>query len=449
MKKNIKSHYLYQISFWIILSLIITIRICLWIIYFRNSQSSLWCGQNGHGMAIQDISFTGTVTTIKSSYKYTLQTQYWFIQTTIFTQPLYKIGDNFLLEGSFECVVASYKEATAFSYPLYQFTHTIIWTLKPTKVELIKNIPYNNIEHSAPSKLTLSILSTSSKIPPSLTTFSSKYQWIPAWVLYGVVDNIDPIVYQQFIDSWLVYLIAASWWNISLLVWALALLCITLSMRYKRYIRILATILYTYILRSNIALIRACFWYIITLVTSITGRVISNKQLLIRVTIWCIIYDPYILISSWWFILSIAGVRGILFTPRSLQQHRILRYIAPTVRVFFALLWPLFVLTQRINLITPFVSLPAQLSTVVISYISLIIVCVWDHIPWLSDILYWNIKWLIYGAKFASDHGVYISLKDILYSYLLWWIIWAIIYVAYKADLARYFMQTKNLKTKK
>ena len=409
--------------FWIFLAWIITYRIYVWLIWFQENQYQLWCGQTR-----QDIVITWTVLSYKPPQKYTLDTSHGIVQSTIFIQPHYTIGQTLLLEGSIECVKFNNHDAPPFSYPLYQFTHNIVWTVSPKKVTFISS---NTLPHISWTSL------SSPNIQDNITSFSSKYQWLPSWVLYGVTEQIDPVIYKHFIDSGLVYLIAASGGNISLLIATCSLIFLFLSFRHKNTLWLIATFLYTYSLRTNIALIRAFISYIILLITRNSGKTLLPGRLLTWVTIMCLVYDPYILVSSWWFVLSISGVRGIFYTPTNLNQHRLLRHIAPTVRVFFALLWPLFVLTQRINLITPLVSLPAQFLTVGISYLSLFVVFFGDHFIVVSWILELSIKWLILLATFAANHGIYISLYNTTTAYFLWVIVRLLLYRIYKISKLR------------
>ncbi len=392
----------------------------------------LLCGQTRH---VIDLVVDGRVVSEKKWYNYIVDTKYWFLKTTIFTQPIYKNNQFIHIVWTIDCAevytMQHTKTLTPFSYQLYLYTHKITATIKPKEIFLINTDNTTTKQITSPFFLYPSILSSQDS---QLSQFSSQYQWLPEWVLFGVTETMSPSLYQLFIDSGLVYLVAASWGNITFVVTLTSSILLFLIARKRRRIAFGSAFLYTYMLRSNIALIRAFTSYCIMFFMSQKWRRISSLHIYSIVVVLLTLYDPYILISSRGFVLSMSWERGIIMIPKPIWQHRILRYIAPSVRTFLALMWPLLVLTNKINATTIVVSLPAQILTTCISYLSLLVLFFWDSVFFVSILLKITINWLIMLAKRAILYKVIISSYSWYVAYILWFLIRSILYSLYKTQ---------------
>lgn len=259
------------------------------------------------------------------------------------------------------------------------------------------------------------------------TLFSSRYQGIPEGVLLWVTDGIPKGLYQTFLDSGLVYLVAASGGNIAFLTMLLGVVLFVFPRKKRATFQSLGVLTYGYALRSNMALQRAVLSAIVGSFLAKWGRKIDSQNLLLLVVVLCSLYNPYLLISSWWFVLSVAGVRGILHIPQYLNTRAILRSIAPAVRAFAALLWPLLLLTQKINFLTIVASVPAGFLTMIITYVSLIVLVLGWKIVFLSDVLFFLIKWLSFLTHFVADHGVYFMMDKPVLAYVMRGVLWLFI----------------------
>ncbi len=399
--------------------------------YKYSYYQKLLCGQSRR---VIDFVVDGRVVSEKKWYNYIVDTKYWFLKTTVFTQPTYKPNQSIRITWTIDCAevyaIQHTKPLTPFSYQLYLYTHKIIATIKPKEISLIKDNTILN-QTTSPSLLYPGIWPYQNY---QLLQFSSQYQWLPEWVLFGVTETMSPALYQLFVDSGLVYLVAASWGNIAFVVTLTSLILLFLVTRKRRYVAFWSVFLYAYMLRSNIALIRAFTSYCIVFFINQKWRRISSLQIYSIVVVLLTLYDPYILISSRGFILSMSWVRGIIMMPHSIWQHRILRYIAPSVRTFFALMWPLLVLTNKINATTIIVSLPAQILTTCISYLSLLVLFFWDSVFLISILLQTSINRLILLTKRAVSYKIIISSYNSYAAYFLWFAIWVILYCIHKTQ---------------
>lgn len=257
--------------------------------------------------------------------------------------------------------------------------------------------------------------------------FSSRFQGIPEWVLLWITDSIPKDLYQSFLDSGLVYLVAASGGNIAFLTALLWLLLLAIPIKARKRAQVGGVLSYGVALRSNVALQRAVLSSIFASILSWKGRKISSTNLLLIIVVFCSLYNPYLLVTSRWFILSVAGVRGIFHIPTNLQKKAILRNIAPGVRAFLALLGPLLLLTQKVNFLTIVASVPAWLITMVITYLSLFVLLIGGNIYFISQLLYFCVKWLSWLTQFVATHGIYFTLEDQIFSYGIRLILWVFI----------------------
>lgn len=409
-----------------------TTSIIIFHIHKYSYQQKLLCGQSRH---VIDLVVDGRVVSEKKWYNYIVDTKYWFLKTTVFTQPTYKPNQSIRITWTVDCAevytIQHTKPILPFSYQLYLYTHKITATIKPKEISII-NTDNAAIKQSTSSSLLYPTILHSQN--PQLSQFSSQYQWLPEWVLFGITETMSPALYQLFIDSGLVYLVAASWGNIAFVVTLTSSILLFLVVRKRRRIAFGWVFLYAYMLRSNIALIRAFTSYCIVFFINQKWRRISSLQIYSIVVVLLTLYDPYILISSWGFVLSMSWVRGIIMMPHSIWQHRILHYIAPSVRTFLALMWPLLVLTNKINATTIIVSLPAQILAICISYLSLLVLFFWDSIFFISTLLKISINRLIIVAKRAISYKIIISSYSWYMAYILWFLIRSILYFLYKTQ---------------
>lgn len=257
--------------------------------------------------------------------------------------------------------------------------------------------------------------------------FSARFQGIPEWVLLWITDSIPKDLYQSFLDSGLVYLVAASGGNIAFLTVLLWVLLLVIPTKVRKRAQVGGVLSYGFALRSNVALQRAVLSSLFASILSWKGRKISSTNLLLIIVVFCSLYNPYLLVTSRWFILSVAGVRGIFHIPTNLQKLAVLRNIAPAVRAFLALLGPLLLLTQKVNFLTIVASVPAWLITMIITYLSLFVLLIGGNIFWVSQLLYFCVKWLSWLTQFVATHGLYFTLEHQLFSYGIWAILWLFI----------------------
>ena len=114
-----------------------------------------------------------------------------------------------------------------------------------------------------------------------------------------MTDGIPKGLYQTFLDSGLVYLVAASGGNIAFLTMLLGVVLFVFPRKKRATFQSLGVLTYGYALRSNMALQRAVLSAIVGSFLAKWGRKIDSQNLLLLVVVLCSLYNPYLLISSW------------------------------------------------------------------------------------------------------------------------------------------------------
>lgn len=273
---------------------------------------------------------------------------------------------------------------------------------------------------------TSTFFNLSSQIPnPQSLVPTTKTSWILRWILLWDTSNMSQDTYQLFLDSGLVHLVSASWWNILILIEIITALFFFTQIRYRKYIFAAIVALYFFIVWENLSFARAVvvFWITTFLVPTWYRR--NRKTIFFTVLILFALYNPLIIITSWWLLLSASGVWWLLHIPPHFQKHKILSFILPSFFAYISLLWPLFLLTQHINLLSIPLSIIAQWLTTAIIFTSPLSFTMFTYVVQvLIDMLYHlAYRWSVYGVFIATDsHSTIIALAVRILSWLLLYI---------------------------
>ena len=130
-------------------------------------------------------------------------------------------------------------------------------------------------------------LLSSNKHPLSISfphvALDSKSDWIPEWIIFWDTSFLSSSLYNLFLDSGLVYLISASWWNIALLITLVTYIFFFLPYTYRRGVLFICILLYSYVLGENLASLRAFLTYTISQLVFPKKYYISSLRI-IRIT---------------------------------------------------------------------------------------------------------------------------------------------------------------------
>jgi ComEC/Rec2-related protein len=138
-----------------------------------------------------------------------------------------------------------------------------------------------------------------------------------AWLILGMLvwdrSQIPPDEYDWFIDSWLVHIIAVSWWNIIMIVVFLWAVLFFLPF-YVRNAVILATIIiYAMICGMDSSVFRATIMWWLWMLALFWWREVNIRRAMSIAFIVMLIINPYFLAYDVWFLLSFSAIIGIVY----------------------------------------------------------------------------------------------------------------------------------------
>ena len=382
--------------------------------YLEQDFQKLWCRHSGQEI---DVTFFWSVLKNTKSKIPSFSTSHWIFQIKWFLTSEQK---STILNSS--TLTLNWKVQCLWPTTIIPFTReslmianwnrgviTKIYSLTPTTQPQYHQISHLlNFPHQVPNPQSL--------VPDSRTS------WILRWILLWDTSLMPRETYQLFLDSGLVHLVSASWWNILILIQIGAALFFFIPIHYRKYIFAILVCIYFLIVWENLSFTRAvlAFWITTFLVPSWYWR--NRKTIFFTVLLLFTLYNPLLIISSWWLLLSASGVWWLLHIPPHFQKHKILWFILPSLFAYIALLWPLLLLTQHINLISIPLSILAQWLTTAIIFTSPLTFTMFTYvvqvlIDMLYRLAYW---WSVYGVFIATDsYSTSIALAVRIISWLL------------------------------
>jgi ComEC/Rec2-related protein len=160
-----------------------------------------------------------------------------------------------------------------------------------------------------------------------------------AWLILGMLvwdkSQIPPDEYQWFIDSWLVHIIAVSWWNIIMIVVFLWAVLFFLPFYIRNAVILLTIILYAMICGMDSSVFRATIMWWLGMLALFRWKEINIRRAMSTAFIVMLIVNPYFLTYDVWFLLSFSAIIGIIYfggfvnktpwffvkTPPTIEQH--------------------------------------------------------------------------------------------------------------------------------
>ena len=381
----------------------------------------IWCRQNGQEI---DVSFFGSAPQNTESKILSFKTNQWTFQIKWFLTPDQKqllltnstqIALNWRIQCLWPTTISPFTRESLMIARWNRGVITKIYTLNPTNERLPRQ-KSNLFKH-------LTFLNLSSQVPnPQSLVPASKTSWILRWILLWDTSFMPKDTYQLFLDSGLVHLVSASWWNILILIEIVTTFFFFATIRQRKYLFAISVAIYFFLVWENLSFARAvvAFWLTTYLVPSWYRR--NRKKIFFTVLYLFALYNPLIIITSRGLLLSASGVWWLLHIPPHFQKNKILSFILPSLFAYIALLWPLFLLTQHINLISIPLSILAQWLTTAIIFISPLSLTMFTYVVQvLIDMLYrLAYRWSIYGVFIATDsHSTSIALAVRILSWLL------------------------------
>ena len=294
--------------------------------------------------------------------------------------------------------------------------------------------------------------------------------WLILWMLIGDKSQIPKSDYQNFIDSWLVHLIAVSGWNIIMLTIFLWFVLFFLPFYFRNFVILLSIILYSLVCWMDSSVMRAVIFGWLGMMALFVGREINFRRSVYIVFVLMLLFNPYFLLYDLWFLLSFGAIIGIRifnwnkdieekkeipaaklnagmtagkseWQSSSEQQTYFVRklttvyksYIKPSI---WANLWifPVIIFFMwKINLIwfvTNLFVLPIVPFVMIYGFISIFLYWLWPRsgFIYIQELL---INYIYRVSEIGSDYWIYLLVTDykIKHLILILFIVWLIIYM--------------------
>jgi len=141
----------------------------------------------------------------------------------------------------------------------------------------------------------------------------NRVSWLILWMLIGDKSQIPKADYQWFIDSWLVHLIAVSWWNIVMIVVFLGFILIFLPFYLRNFVILLMIIFYALICGLDSSVFRAVIMWWLGMIALFWWKEIGIYRSMATAFILMLLINPYYLAYDVGFLLSFGAIIGILY----------------------------------------------------------------------------------------------------------------------------------------
>ncbi len=277
-------------------------------------------------------------------------------------------------------------------------------------------------------------------------------------MLIGDRSQIPEVEYQQFVDSWLVHLIAVSWWNILMIVVFLQFILFFLPF-YVRIAIILITITgYSLVCGLDSSVFRAVLMGGLSMVALFRWREINIWRLLSISVLIMLIINPYFLAYDTGFLLSYAAIIWLVYfetlkngkkeilkdVPAAILNAGMTRwkngkmwiskcllyvyknYVSPSIWASIGIFPIIIFFMGKINLmwivgnlfvlpIVPFVMIYGFVSVWLYSFL---------HRPWILSIEQWIIEYIYKVSEILANNGIFLSVSGlwVKYIFLLWFL---------------------------
>ncbi len=281
----------------------------------------------------------------------------------------------------------------------------------------------------------------------------TKEAWLLAGMVVWDVSLIPEPIYQNFIKSWIVHIVAVSWGNIALIVSFLSIVLFFLPF-YLRFSCIgLFVICYALICWAEASVLRATIMASLSLFAIFFGRMASARRTLELAFCVMLLIQPFYLLFDLGFLLSFSAVYWILWLSQkiSLSKNKLLSilqsYFLPIIWASGGVLPFLLIFIGSTNLfsipanllIAPLVPL-VQLFSFLLVPLSFVFPPSWLLIVWnvLTTIIFW-----------VSDIFSHYSLTLFLHQKWLGYIVIVLYFLLFLPSVSKTSQQVQTLSMSK
>lgn len=273
--------------------------------------------------------------------------------------------------------------------------------------------------------------------------------WLILWLIVWNRSMIDKDTNTDFINSWLVHILAVSGGNIVMLIMFLSFVLFWLPYYVRMWVIAIWVIIYGVICGWDSSVIRAVIMALIGIISIFAGRAVDTWRIIAVTYIIMLIVNPYMLTYDMWFLLSFSAICGlVLFDFReymhSRRRYPIKEYIAPSIAANLGVLPVLILASGQINLLwilANFVVLPIL---PFVLFGAIILISIFFMNIWFINNLFIYIidsltSWIFYVSDWVAIHGLYIYFdtaisKIIIVLFCISWWIYIYKYLASKLE---------------
>lgn len=272
---------------------------------------------------------------------------------------------------------------------------------------IIKVYHIQSTKTSDDINISTSISSLRNKLMSALVEnyWENKYTGLLLWIAIWNKDYLDDVIYDKFVDSWIVHLLAVSWWNLVILTTFLFFMLFFVPFYFRLVVIWSFLIVYALLCGLDSSVFRAMIMALLGLSAQFFGRDADVLRILLLAYIILLCFNPYFLLFDVWFILSFSAVVWIVFASKFAYDGRIkiLRYISagiflPCLGAFLATAPIIFFFMGKINLfsiipniiLSPLFGLITCLSFIIIVLASFVNIDIVRYVYcFIADIFFW------------------------------------------------------------
>lgn len=158
--------------------------------------------------------------------------------------------------------------------------------------------------------------SLGNKIKKAFRNYDQKYEWFLMGLLIWDKSSLNEGVYKQFIDSWIVHIIAVSGGNIIMIIVFLNFILFFLPFKIKITIILSIIIFYSFICGLDSSVVRATIMGWLWLFALLSGHISNIWRLMQIAFVSMLIINPFSIIYDLGFILSFLALVWILISAK-------------------------------------------------------------------------------------------------------------------------------------
>ena len=283
------------------------------------------------------------------------------------------------------------------------------------------------------------------------------------WMLVWDRSQIPPDDYQWFVKSWLVHIIAVSWWNIIMIVVFLWAILFFLPFYVRNAVILLTIILYSMICWLDSSVFRATVMWWLGMLALFWWKEINIWRAMSTAFIVMLIINPYFLAYDVGFLLSFSAIIGIIYFWKLIEncasyfkkqwadnenqttitskkkknlfktwfQKFLKEFVTPTVGATIGVLPVMLFFMGTTNLtwiIANFLVVPIVAVVMIYGFISTVLfqVLPWEIRLWPENLL---LNYIYFMSELAQRFGVYLHAEGSWIKYVLLglFIVWLVL----------------------